>query len=207
MPNLFNNTLDKRVYIVPQNTSEGYRTGKTLGDGVELLLDANEEVSVTYGAETSSHFVNAGTDNTDQVHNQPRVINFSGIISNDLGLGDFIKNLQGESVEDKATLYHEVISSSIKKKLMFGVYIPNIGVINNCIITRCKFSTDHTKYNAFAVSMEMKEIRLPENTVGSPTEVVSDVVPAEQTKSAQTTEKVSPPADVASGSLVNPVAT
>lgn len=223
MSTSYNDTLDKRIYLVPQEQAMGYTNSGKMEGKIELLLDATTDVQVSYGAEVTTYFVNDKTDNTDHIRNQPRTISFNGVISNDLGLVDFVKslasgggmgalnlgvatNIDGKVSDDSshpATLYNTRITESMKEKQMFSVYIPNIGVINNCAITRCTFRTDVTLWNSFSVSMELKEIRIPEESTSVPSVATSDTVSKTQTSSSGTTKVTAPPANVVEGDLEN----
>lgn len=191
---------------MPQDNTLGYEASGEMGDGEEFMLDATTDVKVTYSAEATSFHVNAGTDNADHIKNQPRLINFSGVISNDLGLGDFLLSLISDGESSPATLYHTQLTKNLKNKVLFSVYIPNVGVINNCSVTRCAFRSDVKLYNSFEVSLELKEIRVPEDASEQPSAETKDVVAKEQTKAAQPTQEVATPANVSTASPVNPTA-
>ncbi|EDL53762.1 hypothetical protein VSAK1_26340 [Vibrio mediterranei AK1] len=191
--------LDKRVFLVPEGIGLGYNaTGRPDATESPLLLDATSEVSVRYQTEVTNYYVNSGTDNTDHMKNHPRVISFSGVISDDLGLSEFVRSLSGTSESNPATAYQATIAKAIEDKQLFSVTIPKVGSINNCAITSCTFVTNKNLYNAFEVRLTLKEIRLALDSVNSPTIEVADTVATEKSSSGGGTERVEPLPDVSS---------
>lgn len=194
MANSFNASLDSRVYLVPEISGSGYNSsGVPSQNESPLLLDATSEVSITYQTQVTNYYVNSGQDNTDNVQNQPRLISFSGVISDDEGLYSFITSRAGGSETHKATTYQQVIASAVRDKELFSVHIPNVGVITNCVITNCRFSTNKNRYNAFEVSISLKEIRLADEKPDNPDITVVDTLTDEKAGSGGGTEKVETP--------------
>ncbi len=204
MANLYNNSTSKRVYMVLQDKSQGYVRSSSIVSDELIMLDATTEVSVNYSSDVTSYFVNAGTDSADHIKNNPRVINFSGVISNDTGVVDFVRDLVKGQDSAPAILYHTKLKEAMENKALFRVSVPNVGVINNCVLTQCSFRTNARHYNAFEVTIELKEIRLPQAATAKPTSNVVEVVPEEKDLTAEPTVKKSVPAVVKKGALDNP---
>jgi hypothetical protein len=206
MASLFNNSLAKRVWIAVQDPEKGY--APKLQDGVvEIVLDATTQAEVQYSNEITNFYVSSGTDNTDHMRTQPREISFSGVISNEQGLVDFIQAGGYSSKNDSAAAqkYHETIKTAVEEKALFTVSIPNVGTIFNCGVTSATFSTDSQHYNAFKVRMAFKEIRLPKDITEVATVEVADQVAKESQQSATPPTEESVSGEFDAGDRDNPV--
>ncbi|TOA17890.1 hypothetical protein CGK32_22955, partial [Vibrio parahaemolyticus] len=194
MANGYNVGLGTRTYLVENTLGFGeWSETDTNYHGAELVLDATSNVKIRYAADATNFHVNSNTDSTDHVKLQPRIVTFDGVISNDAGLVEFIGDALGVLEPNTAKGYHQRIRDAFMAKRLWAAYIPNVGVINNCVITNAVFQTDKNLLNAFKVSLVLKEIRVAEDGLGSPMKAYEDVTAPEQVKSNATTTKISAP--------------
>ena len=189
---IFNNSPDKRIYIAPQET---FNVRADIEQTQTYMLDATQDATVTYSTKVTSFYVNNRSDTSDHVKNNPRVVNFNGVVSNDLGIADFVKEVatgSGTSLSEPATIYQANIERAIAEKQVFTVSIPNIPPIANCVIERASFHTNKNLHNSFRVSMTLKEIQVPESATGLASVEERDVLAGEQTAAPSPTQKVIP---------------
>ena len=152
-------------------------------------LSATTRVSVTEPSRATTNPVESGKAITDNYVIEPRVITFSGVITNLTVIGQDISRVK--SVDQ---WLNDIRQIRLNKEFV-NVYVEDLNVIQNCLIT--SFDIDKTKehgLSGWGCSFSMQEILVSDRArqvdFPTPKESVKDDVSSKRNSGNQTTEGV-----------------
>jgi len=128
-------------------------------------LSATTDISVAISNSLSQYPIEDGTLLTDHVIESPKIISFSGIVTDVASLsvntGSDKQPFRTDTQADLVKQYIETLEQKIADRETFSIYFSNIlKPVKNCFITRFSFSKNNTLGGeAWEISLEATRVR------------------------------------------------